>query len=1021
MIFEMTGPLRPRLLRAAVRAMMRCHPHLAAGFHHDDLDAPVQLIPGEPDLPWQEIDLAGLDPTVRERRLAQILAEEHDRRHDPGRPPLLRASLIRLADDQHHLVISVHHILMDGWSQTIFARELASLYSSGGNPEALTEVPSYRDYLAWLERQDRAAARQAWQQALAGLEQPTRIAATTTDAMAGPPVRPEAISLEIPEALTQALAGQARGHGLTLNTLVQGAWAILLGQLSGSDDVVFGTTIVVRPPDLPGSDHMVGLLINTLPLRVRLRPRDTLTAMLAQTQDQQTTLISHRPLDLTEIQHLAGLGQLFDTVTVFQGYPTDRGSFTPAAGLRITDISPHGTVHYPLGLEAVPGTRLLLRLSYRPDLFGADGARQLLDRLARVLAAVAADPDVRLADLDLLDEAERGRVLGDWNDTARPVSAELVPDLFQARVAWAPDATALVCEDVSLSYAELNARANQLAHYLISRGAGPEQVVALALPRSAEMVVGLLAVLKAGAAYLPVDPEYPPERVGLMLRDAAPVLMVTTGEVAAGLPRNETGRLVLIDEPAVRDVLAAGPAGDVTDADRTHALSAASPAYVIYTSGSTGTPKGVTVTHAGIRNVAAAQLEQLKVGGGSRVLQLASPSFDVSVWEACLALGAGAALVQAPPGKLVGGNLSAFVARQGITHLSLPPTVAATLSPDALPNVEFIAVGGEACPEELVARWSVGRRMANGYGPTETTMVATVSQPLIPAAGPVPIGGPILNMRVYVLDGFLRPQPPGVIGELYVAGAGLARGYLGRPGLTAERFVGCPFGSAGERMYRTGDLGRWRGDGQLEFAGRVDDQVKIRGFRIELGEVAAALSRQAGVAQAVAVARQDGPAGTRLVGYVTSAPGQAADPAAVRAGVASSLPDHMVPAAVVVLEALPVTSRGKVDRRALPAPDFAAMAGSGIPRSPREKILCEIFAEVLGIERVGTGDSFFDLGGDSLLVTRLASRMRSVLGVEIPIRAAFEAPTVATLAQRLSDAAPARPRLAPMRRNRETV
>jgi amino acid adenylation domain-containing protein/non-ribosomal peptide synthase protein (TIGR01720 family) len=1022
MVFDLAGPLQAPVLRAAVRALLRRHPQLAAGFcHDDDLDAPVQLVPGDPDLPWQETDLAGLDPAARQRRIARILAEEEQRRYDAARPPLLRARLIRMADDQHRLIISVHHILMDGWSQTILAGELSSLYASGADPGALPEAPPYRDYLAWLDRQDRAAARQAWQQALAGLDQPTRIAAAVTEAGGGTPARPEAISLEIPEALTQALAGQARGHSLTLNTLVQGAWAILLGQLSGSDDVVFGTTVVVRPPDLPGSDRMVGLLINTLPLRVRLRPGDTLTAMLVQIQDQQTTLTSHRPLDLTEIQHLAGLGQLFDTVTVFQGYPPGHGSFTSADGLRITDISPHGIVHYPLGLEAVPGTRLLLRLSYRPDLFQADMARQLLDRLARVLAALAADPDVRLADLDLLDEAERRRVLGELDDTARPVPAELLPELFQAQAARAADMTALVGDGVSLSYAELNARANQLAHYLISRGAGPEQVVALALPRSAEMVVGLLAVLKAGATYLPINPEYPSERVELMLRDAAPVLMVTTGAVAAGLPQDGPGALVLTDEPTVRDAVAAGPVRDVTDADRTAGLAAASPAYVIYTSGSTGTPKGVMATHGGIRNVVAAQLEQLKVGSGSRVLQLASPSFDVSVWEVCLALMAGATLVLAPPGKLVGESLSAFIAGHGLTHLCLPPAVVATLPADALPTVEFMAVGGEECPHELVARWSAGRRMVNAWGPTETTMVTTLSRPLTPAAGPVPIGGPILNMRVYVLDGFLRVVPPGVTGELYLAGAGLARGYLGRPGLTAERFVACPFGAAGERMYRTGDLGRWRGDGQLEFAGRADDQVKVRGFRVELGEVAAALSGQAGVGQAVAEARRDGPGSARLVGYVTSAPGQVADPAAVRAGVARSLPDYMVPAVVVVLEALPVTSRGKVDRRALPAPDFAALAGRGVPRSAREEILCEVFAEVLGIERAGTQDSFFDLGGDSLLVTRLASRIRSVLGVEIPLRAVFEAPTVAALAQRIPDAAPARPRLTPMRRDGETA
>jgi acyl-CoA synthetase (AMP-forming)/AMP-acid ligase II/acyl carrier protein len=399
---------------------------------------------------------------------------------------------------------------------------------------------------------------------------------------------------------------------------------------------------------------------------------------------------------------------------------------------------------------------------------------------------------------------------------------------------------------------------------------------------------------------------------------------------------------------------------------------------------------------------------------GSKVLHAASPSFDLSVWEICMALSLGATLVVAPPSALAGENLVAFIAAHDVTHMLLLPSLAAVLPPGRLPAVEFLGLGGEACPPGLISQWSGIRTTVNMYGPTEATVMVTLSRPLVAGGGVVPIGGPLANTRLYVLDGALRLVPPGVAGELYVAGVGLARGYLRRAALTGERFVACPFGSPGSRMYRTGDLVRWRRDGQLEFLGRADEQVKVRGFRIELGEIEAALARQPGVGQAVAAVRED-ERGRRLVGYVTPDGEAVVDPVAVRAGLAGSLPEYMVPAAVVVLAEVPRGPGGKVDRRALPAPDFAAMTGRGVPSTPREELLCGIFADVLGLDRVGTEDSFFDLGGDSLLAARVASRIRSELGREVPIRVMFEASSVVSLARRLATAAPARPKLVPIR------
>jgi amino acid adenylation domain-containing protein/non-ribosomal peptide synthase protein (TIGR01720 family) len=519
-------------------------------------------------------------------------------------------------------------------------------------------------------------------------------------------------------------------------------------------------------------------------------------------------------------------------------------------------------------------------------------------------------------------------------------------------------------------------------------------VIAIALPRGVAMVTALLGVLKAGAAYLPVDPGYPAERIAFMLADAGPAAVLTTAVLAGGLPAGPP--VIIVDDPGVAAEVAARRAGPVTDADRPGPLRPACPAYVIYTSGSTGTPKGVTITHAGIANLALFEIEAFGVGSHARVAQFASVSFDAFMWEYGMALLAGAALVVVPQERRMGPELAACLTGTGVTHATLPPSVLASLPSGSLePGISLI-VAGEACPGELAGEWSVGRRMFNAYGPTESTVCTTVSS-VLGGAGDPPIGRPIANTRVFVLDGGLRLVPPGVAGELYVAGAGLARGYLGRAGLTAGRFVACPFGGPGERMYRTGDVVRWRGDGQLVFVGRADDQVKVRGFRVELGEVEAVLGREPSVGQAVVVAREDGPGGRRLVGYVVPAAGRTPDPAGLRAGLAARLPEYMVPAAVVVVDSLPLTVNGKLDRRALPAPDYAGAGEFVAPRGEVERVLAGVFADVLGAERVGVYDSFFDLGGDSIVSIQLVARARKA-GLLITVQDVFERKTVQALA-----------------------
>jgi amino acid adenylation domain-containing protein len=528
--------------------------------------------------------------------------------------------------------------------------------------------------------------------------------------------------------------------------------------------------------------------------------------------------------------------------------------------------------------------------------------------------------------------------------------------------------------------------------------------VALALPRSLDIIVAQLAVAKAGAAFLPVDPDYPPERIAFMVADARPVLMLTRTGLAPGLPTEGTSLLV-VDDPVTVSTVDRMPDRAPTDADRTGPVCLNHPAYVIYTSGSTGRPKGVVVPHAGLASFSAAEVSRYAVRPGDRVLEFSSPSFDASILELCMSLPAGAALVVPPPGPLLGDQLVRVLTEGRVTHALIPPAALATIPREVarggLPDFRTVIVGGEACTAELVDTWAPGRRLINSYGPTESTVVATWTDPLTPARGAPPIGRPIWNTRAYVLDPALRPVPVGVPGELYVAGAGLARGYLDRPGLTAQRFVANPFGPPGSRMYRTGDLVRWTAAGQLEFGGRTDNQIKVRGFRVEPGEIEAVLRRHPDVGEAVVVAREDQPGLKRLVAYLVAADGQPPVPAQVRAFVARSLPDYLVPSAFLTLDRMPLSPNGKLDRQALPAPDANADTGTGYvaPETDTERVIAEIWADVLRLERVGAHDNFFDLGGDSIRSLHIAGRVGAAFDLTLTPRDILTARTVAALAE----------------------
>lgn len=991
-VVELEGPLDTALLRRAAEGLLSRYPNLRAGFHRHGLGSLVQLVPGRTDLPWREIDLTSWDGDGAQGEADRLAAEERDRHFDPARPPLLRFLVLRLAPRVHRIVFTCHHVLLDGWSTQLLAQELFALYRVGGDPAALPAAPSYADYLAWLSEQDDDAARDAWGNALAGLDQPTRVAAQIV--RSGSTERTKVVT-HLPERVTSELGALARATGVTQNTVLQTVWAVVLARLTGRDDVVFGQTVSGRPPEIPDVESLIGLLINTVPVRVALRAEETVAELLARVWQEQSTLMAHHHLGLSDIQRAAGLGELFDTLVVFENFPVDEDAKAePVPGLRVTAAEGIDATHYPLTLAVLPGARIGLHLEYHPDCFDEPAAQVVLDRFVRLLETAVAAPRGRVAELDALTEAERTRVLREWNDTALPVPQTTLPALFAAQAARTPEATAVVCGGEALTFAELDARANRMAHALVKRGAGPERIVALVLPRSIDTVVALLAVMKAGGAYLPIDPGYPAARITGMLADARPELVITVAGLEDRLEDDSVPRL-LLDGQSFDDFPAHEP-----DAART--LAPRHPAYVIYTSGSTGVPKGVVVEHASVVNLFHSHRETLYrptvAAAGGRALRVGhtwSFAFDAS-WQPQLWMLDGHALHVVTEETLHDPNLLvAQVKNEDLDFIEVSPSLAVALADAGLIDGEecpllALGVGGEAVP---AAFWRQlgnlgGTECFNLYGPTESTVDALAAR-VRDSETPL-VGRPTANTAAYVLDAHLRPVGPGVPGELYLSGAGLARGYLRRSALTAERFVADPFGEPGSKMYRTGDLVRWTEDGALDYLGRVDEQVKVRGFRVELGEIASVLSEHSSVAQAVVVLREG-----KIVAYVVATAGEAAD---LRSYLAGRLPDYMVPAGFVFLDALPLTPHGKVDRAALPAPEDTGSGRTGRhPRSLPEAILCEIFAEVLGVPSVGVDDNFFDLGGHSLLLVALRARVEAETGRTVPMADLFARPTPALL------------------------
>ncbi|WP_233159484.1 non-ribosomal peptide synthetase [Pseudonocardia sp. MH-G8] len=1001
-VLRFDGELDPDRMRAAAGELLRRRPALRSFLVVTDPGDVVTVVPADTELLWEYADLSGLAPAAREAQLHRLRRDQVQRGFDPATPPLVRFLLVATGPGEHRLCLTMHHALLDGWSMPLVGRALSGLYAELGGGPVVPAAPGLAAYHRFVAGRDPEKSLQAWRELLAGVDGGTRLAPATTAARVE---RPERVTLDLGSEFSERLRTFARERGLTLSTVMQTAWGLLLGRLTGRRDVLFGCPVSGRPPEVEGVEDMIGLLLNTVVVRVASRPSDTAAQVLDAVQAQAVAMAEHHSVGLPDVQRAAGVGDLFDTMLVVENFPlSDRRRVPVAPGLDLAGVEIADATHYPLTVVVLPGDAITVGLAHQPHAFTEETVRAHGRRLVALLHELVADPDRPVARLPLLDADERAAVLamGDIapRRTRRPLLAE-----FAAWVRRRPGAEAVVCRGRSLTYAELERQANQLAHALVAQGVAPQDPVAVLLGRDIEMVVALLGVLKAGAVYVPMDPAYPRDRLAYMISDISPAAALTTADVQARLEVElPDGMPVLrLDDPAT----VAGRPG--TDPARPRArFTPDALAYVIYTSGTTGRPKGVAVTHRGLPDLVALQEEVVGITPGDRYLQFASTSFDVAFWQTMVALLSGGTSVIAPDEvRVPGDELVDYIREHRVTAINLLPSFVAALPDDLEIDGDILMmVGAERLDPAIVRRWGRRRRFLNAYGPTEATINATMwvhdpdehdpDETL--DGGPVPIGRPDPNVRAYVLDDGLLPVEVGAVGELYLAGPGLARGYVNRPDLTAAAFVADPFGAPGSRMYRTGDLVRWRPDGQIVFLGRGDDQVKIRGFRIELAEIETVLGRHPAVRGCAVVVREDRPGERRIVGYVLPAGDAPLDVATLLAEAATQLPDHMVPSALVELDELPLGPSGKLDRAALPAPAVVATEARE-PATLAEAVLLEVFRDVLGQTRVQLDDAFLDAGGDSIVSLQVVSRARR-RGLLLTARDVFEGVTVAGIAAR---------------------
>src|SRR5688500_6876823 len=1000
--------LNKEAFKRAWQEVIDRHEILRTAFVSEGGKEPLQVVLSEVPLTWQEEDWRAFSPPEAEQKLQAYLEWDRAEDYDFKRAPLMRVALMQIAEGEYHFVWSHHHVLLDGWSVPLLIKEMAAYYEAycKGEELELARPRPYRDYIAWLGQQDEAEAEKFWREELKGFSAPTKLGidrGVQLGVAAGAWEFAER-RVSLTEELTTALQVLARQEKITLNTIIQGAWALLLSRYSGESRVVFGTTVSGRPAELAGVERMVGMFINTVPLSVEVEQSETVVSWLKRIQQKHVEIRQYEHTPLVKIQSWSEVarGPLFDSILAFANYPVNASLVRQDGdrGLIATSVASVEKPHYPLAVAVTPGPSLSLNIRHDCSRYEAGAVQQMLVHLQCLLESIVAQAQQPIGQLELLPAAEREQLLVRWNETsAEYPRAMCIHELFEQQVERTPEAIAVIFGEEELSYRELNERANQLAHYLRAGGVSAEQRVGLCVERSLEMVVGMLGVMKAGGGYVPIDPEYPRERVTLMLEDARLGLLLTQQHLVARLPEH-TARVVQLDA-GWEEIARCSQTNLETGA------SAENLAYMIYTSGSTGRPKGVMVPHRALGNHMAWMQGRFPLTAADRVIQKTPFSFDASVWELFAPLLVGARLVLAAPGGHQDpAYLVQLIVEQQITALKIVPSLLEQLLEAGIEqcrSLRYVFCGAEAMPVKLAEKFfqQSAAELFNLYGPTEAAIDVTYwkCEPG-PGRRNIPIGRPIINTQVYVLDERMRAVPLGVGGELYVGGENLAHGYWQRSELTAQSFVPHLYSeSAGARLYRTGDIVRWNEAGDLEYVGRNDQQVKIRGYRIETGEIETALLERAEVGKAVVLVREEEGKGKQLAAFVVSSNGVEPSGKELRGYLQERMPEYMVPGSIAVVSQWPLTPSGKVDRQALLSLSKAAPESEYEgARTEVEELLVQVWQEVLGIERIGIHDNFFELGGDSIVSIQVVARLRQQ-GVKFSLREMFEHQTIAELAQ----------------------
>ncbi|MEH2283677.1 MAG: amino acid adenylation domain-containing protein [Nostoc sp.] len=1022
--FSLQTQLNVSAFQKAWQRVVDRHPILRTSFYWDNLDKPYQVVHQQVDLPWEFQDWQQLSFLEQQKQLKAFLKADGDRGFELSQAPLIRLTLIQVADNTYEFVFSFHHILMEGWSLNWLWKEFYEFYNAFCQGQDLhLEAPrSYKEYIAWLQQQDLNQAETFWRQKLKGFTFPTpMIAGLTSASFSDQKEDYQRQEVLLSANITTALKSLARKHQLTLNILIKGAWALLLSRYSQESDIVFGSTSSGRPTALADAESMIGLFINTLPLRVQVDSNAFLTPWLKKLQSEEVQMREYEYSPLLKIQQWSEIPrglQLFDSILVFDNELVDynQGAIAQSIGVVESQLldesrSLFDWTNYPLTVKVVPKSDLLnLCISYNTSRFDSATITRMLGHFQTLLSSIVSNPEQRISDLQLLTPSEVEQLLVEWNDTKTDYPQDqCIHQLFEAQVEKTPNAIAVVFENHQLTYRELNAKANQLAHYLQKLGVKPEVLVGICVERSLNMVISILAILKAGGAYVPLDPLYPPERLAFILQDAEVSVLLTQQHLIENLPQHQTNVVCLdTDWESITQESQQNPISECTSDNL---------AYIIYTSGSTGQPKGVLVNHSNVVRLFAATESWYKFNQNDIWTLFHSIAFDFSVWELWGALLYGGKIVIVPYWlSRSPEDFYKLLLTQQVTVLNQTPSafsqliqVEESLGTAKGLNLRLVIFGGEALQLESLRPWferhgDQSPQLVNMYGITETTVHVTY-RPLVKADLEVGLGSiigrPIPDLQVYLLDRYQQPVPIGVKGEMYVGGAGVTRGYLNRPELTTERFISHPFSSKpNARLYKSGDLARYLPNGDIEYLGRIDDQVKIRGFRIELGEIEALISQHLAVRETVVVVAES----QRIVAYIVPQTEQTLVISELRSFLESKLPSYMIPAAFVLLEALSLTPNGKVDRKALPEPDSARPELEAVYQPPQtevEQTIADIWQKVLQVENVGIHDNFFELGGHSLLLVQIHSKLQKAFQRDFSMIEMFQYPTISHLARYL--------------------